>query len=380
VDFREVDSRYFELKQRYESGALTDEKFEELLKELMVQDEEGRWWAKSRQTGTWHYHDGERWVKDTPPDYEPPSQTMPTEGAPNSESRAEQVDQPPSEDRSQDDRSAPTQAYRPAEEHPPVRTPLREDPSRTRPEPTEQQQPQRPLPDEQRRRGYGKWIVIGCFVVATIALVAIIRAVSSPAVAPPPDPGDIFQDDFGSVSDVSRNWNTRETDDFTVEHANGSLHLSHEKPDSGVSTLVGYDVGDTLDVEDVVVEVDGTQVSEKTDWGDWGVICRAQDYDNFYLAQLKTDGSVDIFKQEDGEWNELTSADADDAFRGNRATNHLRFDCVGNQLTAYVNDHEVVKTEDSEYRSGNVGLSADVSNEGSSGFEVSFDNFLASRP
>src|SRR5215212_3200524 len=38
----------------------------------MVEDEEGRWWAKSPTTGEWHYHDGVAWVKDTPPGYQEP--------------------------------------------------------------------------------------------------------------------------------------------------------------------------------------------------------------------------------------------------------------------------------------------------------------------
>lgn len=33
----------------------------------MVQDEEGRWWARSRETGEWHYRDGEAWIPATPP-------------------------------------------------------------------------------------------------------------------------------------------------------------------------------------------------------------------------------------------------------------------------------------------------------------------------
>jgi hypothetical protein len=72
MDFQEADQRYVEIKQRHKAGDLTQEEFDKQLKELMVQDEEGRWWVKSRTTGEWHYHDGERWIKDTPPNYESP--------------------------------------------------------------------------------------------------------------------------------------------------------------------------------------------------------------------------------------------------------------------------------------------------------------------
>jgi hypothetical protein len=75
VDFREADHRYVEIKRRGEAGELTQEEFDEQLKQLMVQDEDGRWWVKSPTTGEWHYHDGTAWVKDTPPGYEAPQDT-----------------------------------------------------------------------------------------------------------------------------------------------------------------------------------------------------------------------------------------------------------------------------------------------------------------
>jgi hypothetical protein len=36
----------------------------------MVQDEEGRWWAKHRETAVWNYYNGSAWVQGTPPGYE----------------------------------------------------------------------------------------------------------------------------------------------------------------------------------------------------------------------------------------------------------------------------------------------------------------------
>jgi uncharacterized caspase-like protein len=69
LSFQESDRRYVEIKRRYEAGSLTDEEFDEQLKQLMVQDEEDRWWIKHRETGEWYYYDGTTWIKDTPPVY-----------------------------------------------------------------------------------------------------------------------------------------------------------------------------------------------------------------------------------------------------------------------------------------------------------------------
>lgn len=75
MDFQEADRRYTEITRRQETGSLTREEFDEELKQLMVQDEEGRWWAKSRTAGEWYYHDGTTWIKDTPPGYQVPQGT-----------------------------------------------------------------------------------------------------------------------------------------------------------------------------------------------------------------------------------------------------------------------------------------------------------------
>ena len=70
VDFEEVDRRYAQLKRLHEAGEITPEEFDEQLKRSMVQDESGRWWSKSRETGEWHYHDGSAWIAGSPPGYQ----------------------------------------------------------------------------------------------------------------------------------------------------------------------------------------------------------------------------------------------------------------------------------------------------------------------
>lgn len=69
MTFAEVDQRYLELKQQFHSGALSDDEFDEALKDLMIQDEQGRWWAKARDTGQWHYYDvaTQEWAPASPP-------------------------------------------------------------------------------------------------------------------------------------------------------------------------------------------------------------------------------------------------------------------------------------------------------------------------
>lgn len=68
MTFTEVDQRYLELKEQSLAGTLTDEAFDDALRELMVTDEAGRWWAKSREKGEWHFYDAvtASWVRAEP--------------------------------------------------------------------------------------------------------------------------------------------------------------------------------------------------------------------------------------------------------------------------------------------------------------------------
>jgi Short C-terminal domain len=70
VDFQEADRRYADLKRQRDAGTISEEEFETQRQRLMVLDGEGRWWAKSRDTGEWRYHDGSAWVQGSPPGYE----------------------------------------------------------------------------------------------------------------------------------------------------------------------------------------------------------------------------------------------------------------------------------------------------------------------
>src|SRR5215217_6701176 len=73
MDFREADRRFPALKRQYENGDLSDDEYRAQLEQLAVQDVEGRWWVKHRDTGAWYYQDGDTWVQGIPPYREPDS-------------------------------------------------------------------------------------------------------------------------------------------------------------------------------------------------------------------------------------------------------------------------------------------------------------------
>jgi len=73
MTFAEADAQYEVLQQQYLAGALDEEQFDERLHQLMVLDEAGLWWAKSRENGLWHYYDPSSgdWIAAAPPSNTP---------------------------------------------------------------------------------------------------------------------------------------------------------------------------------------------------------------------------------------------------------------------------------------------------------------------
>lgn len=66
MNFSKVEKEYKKLKRQFEAGKLSEEDFKALLKDKMIQDDEGRWWMIGSETGQWFVHEGENWVRSEP--------------------------------------------------------------------------------------------------------------------------------------------------------------------------------------------------------------------------------------------------------------------------------------------------------------------------
>jgi hypothetical protein len=64
--FQRAEDEYFRLKGQLTTGHITLEQFEAAIKNLMVQDAQGRYWALGPDTSKWHVHDGTTWVEAQP--------------------------------------------------------------------------------------------------------------------------------------------------------------------------------------------------------------------------------------------------------------------------------------------------------------------------
>lgn len=66
--FRISEDSYYKLRGQFDTGRISQEQFDEKLRELMVQDAQGRYWMLGADSGKWYYYDGANWVHGDPLD------------------------------------------------------------------------------------------------------------------------------------------------------------------------------------------------------------------------------------------------------------------------------------------------------------------------
>jgi hypothetical protein len=124
------------------------------------------------------------------------------------------------------------------------------------------------------------------------------------------------------------------------------------------------------------VEVDAAQTAGPSD-GYYGLVCRYEDGENYYILVVSPDGNFGIGKVRYGELRFLNFTDQ---YAGllSPLGNRLRADCIGNTLTLYMNGTKVLEATDYDFVSGQVGMV--VGNRSTLGTDVLFDNFIVLKP
>ena len=206
-------------------------------------------------------------------------------------------------------------------------------------------------------------ILISALSLACMVSTSGIRALQSGSV--------LFKDDFSSPTS---GWDREREDDYLMDYADDSYRIFIAAEDVTVWSSPG------LVFDDVVVEVDASRLEGPND-NNFGLICRSDnEIGSFYFFSISSDGYYTIGKVKGGE--QVLLADevmqTSEVVRKGSAKNHLRAECVGDRLSFYVNGARIVEVYDSEFISGNVGLTAGSFE--TPGVYISFDNFLVLSP
>lgn len=67
ADFAAVERQAARLRKQFEAGELDESTLKARLKDLMIQDQSGRWWIVGYETGRWYVHTDGGWSEGEPP-------------------------------------------------------------------------------------------------------------------------------------------------------------------------------------------------------------------------------------------------------------------------------------------------------------------------
>jgi hypothetical protein len=213
-------------------------------------------------------------------------------------------------------------------------------------------------------------------IYVAILLAASLACGQSASTPAPTDPSLLFQDDFSKTSgDWGRVFDS--ADGSSVGYADSGYRILVNKPQNiswGVS-------GSNLFEGDVIVEVDAIKKGGAPD-GFLGIVCRDEKVngqEHSYFLIFDGNGAASINKFADNSVSSLGNAQSDPILALNEGdTVHVRAECVGNTLTLYVNDVQLVTATDDSFSSGDAGLIAGAAD--TPGTDVMFDNFSVHRP
>lgn len=180
----------------------------------------------------------------------------------------------------------------------------------------------------------------------------------------------LLRDDF---SDPASGWTVRDRGDYRNQYADGQYVLRVDNARSPYVSNVAYRDGALGDVR---IEVDATRLAGAPSAG-VGIDCRRAGADGTgtYYGDVDAEGNARIVAH--GEEQEvLVEIERPGLWRD--GVNRLRFDCVGEELSLWLNGERLLTTQDGRYREGRIGLRAG----GGSGepTEVAFDDLLVTAP
>ncbi len=198
-----------------------------------------------------------------------------------------------------------------------------------------------------------------------------LPARNSGAASPEREAGSIlYADDF---SDPPSGWGTWERGGALVEYHAGGLRIRVDESHYDFWSVAGQDFADAQ------IEVDAAVLGGPSD-NDFGIICRYQDRDNFYMLVVSSDGYYGAAKLKNGLYRMIGTDQLQysSVIAQGQAANRLRADCVGDVLSLYVNGQKLLEVRDGDFLDGDVGLIA--GSYAVKGVDILFDNFVVREP
>jgi hypothetical protein len=208
----------------------------------------------------------------------------------------------------------------------------------------------------------------------TLPFLMTLGLLAACAPAGPSLPPVAYQDNF---DDTNSGWAAEAFDTGENSYQGGGFRMLLSATD-----WFSWVVNPTAAVySDVRVEADTHKIGGP-DANEFGILCRVNyDESNFYVGAITSNGQFAIYKNLGDSALEFVGMAAmvfSPAIKLGEELNHLRFDCVGNTLTLYANDTQLVQVTDETLPEGEAGLYIGTFDE--AGTEILFDNFVVYKP
>ena len=220
------------------------------------------------------------------------------------------------------------------------------------------------------------------YTIALFVLVALASLLVACDVLPIGDtgpdscdsPDTILEDDFSG--DQNCGWLEYNRGGAVAAVEDGSLIISTSNPGEIWWT------NPERSFDDTIIEVTTEQLGGPDD-NAYGIICRYQDEQNFYLFLISGDGYYAIGKYKNGQ-DRITYLTEDGQFAKSEqinqgvAVNQLQASCVGNELSFSVNGYPLLTVIDTDFVSGDIGLAVSALQQGT--VEIEFDDLRVTAP
>jgi hypothetical protein len=179
----------------------------------------------------------------------------------------------------------------------------------------------------------------------------------------------LFQDDFSSPTS---GWDRVKYAEGIMDYDGGSYHMQVNAPQANFWSTPHKDF------HDVRLEVDAGKLGGP-DENRIGLICRS-DGQSYYFFIISSDGyyGVGLFQNRRATLLGQSAMQPSSDINTGAAINHLRVDCTGADLAAYVNGVRVASVRDPTLSHGDVGVLAGAFGE--PGVDIVFDNFAVLQP
>lgn len=200
------------------------------------------------------------------------------------------------------------------------------------------------------------------FVASLLVILCLIPVAAWAQGSDPSTWPIVYQDNF---QDPKSGWEVSKGADVVKAYVDGTYEIQVQTGNTIAWSFVPTDK-DYLDFSAQV------KVRSAGNDGEFGIMFRYVDYDNFYCFTVHTDGTYRLWMQKAGEWQTLIDWTPIPGFDPNKG-HTLRVETQGNQFTFFLDGARLTQFSDGTFRGGKLALAVGTFAEP---FSARFDNLV----